>query len=48
VGFHCDNGSEYRNHTVVKLLNKLMVEEFTKSRVFNRFGGRLASFQAGE
>jgi hypothetical protein len=32
LGFHCDNGSEYINHTVVKLLNKLLVEEFTKSR----------------
>ena len=32
LGFHCDNGSEFINHTVVKLLNKLLVEEFTKSR----------------
>jgi hypothetical protein len=31
-GFHADNGSEYINHPVVKLLNKLHVEEFTKSR----------------
>ena len=31
LGFHCDNGSEYLNHTVVELLNKLLVE-FTKSR----------------
>lgn len=30
-GFHSDNGSEYVNHTVAKLLNKLQVE-FTKSR----------------
>jgi hypothetical protein len=29
--FHCDNGSEFINHTVAKLLNKLLVE-FTKSR----------------
>lgn len=34
AGFHCDNGSEYLNHRVVKLLNKLMVEEFTKSRAY--------------
>lgn len=32
VGFHADNGSEYVNHTVAKLLNKLLVEEFTRSR----------------
>lgn len=30
--FHTDNGSEYINHQVAKLLNKLQVEEFTKSR----------------
>ena len=30
-GFHSDNGSEYINHRVAKLLNKLLIE-FTKSR----------------
>lgn len=30
-GFHADNGSEFVNHTVAKLLNKLLVE-FTRSR----------------
>jgi hypothetical protein len=30
-GFHCDNGSEFINHTVARLLEKLLVE-FTKSR----------------
>jgi transposase InsO family protein len=30
-GFHSDNGSEFINHTVAKLLDKLMVEQ-TKSR----------------
>ena len=30
-GFHSDNGSEFINHTVAQLLNKLLVE-FTKSR----------------
>lgn len=30
-GFHSDNGSEYVNHRVAKLLNKLKIE-FTKSR----------------
>jgi transposase InsO family protein len=32
LGFHADNGSEFINHTVAKLLEKLRVEEFTKSR----------------
>ena len=31
-GFHADNGSEYVNHTVAELLNKLHVGQFTKSR----------------
>lgn len=31
LGFHSDNGSEYVNHTVAKLLTKLTVEQ-TKSR----------------
>jgi len=31
-GFHADNGSEYVNHTVAKLLNKLHIGQFTKSR----------------
>ncbi len=31
LGFHSDNGSEYINHVVAKLLKKLLVE-FTKSR----------------
>jgi transposase InsO family protein len=31
-GFHSDNGSEYTNHHVAKLLNKLLIEEQTKSR----------------
>src|SRR5215469_1036943 len=31
LGFHADNGSEFINHTVAKLLDKLRVE-FTKSR----------------
>lgn len=30
-GFHCDNGSEYINHRVAKLLEKLRIE-FTKCR----------------
>ena len=31
-GFHADNGSEYINRHVAELLNKLLIEEFTKSR----------------
>ena len=31
LGFHADNGSEYINHQVAKMLDKLRVE-FTKSR----------------
>ncbi len=31
LGFHSDNGSEFVNHVVLRLLNKLHVE-FTKSR----------------
>ena len=32
LGVHADNGSEYINHQVARLLEKLRVEEFTKSR----------------
>ena len=32
MGFHTDNGSEYINHRTARLLDKLHVEEFTKSR----------------
>lgn len=31
-GFHADNGSEFINYKVADLLNRLLVEEFTKSR----------------
>ena len=33
LGFHADNGSEYINHTVSQMLNKLLAE-FTKSRAY--------------
>ena len=33
LGFHSDNGSEFINHTVAHLLNKLLIE-FTKSRAY--------------
>ena len=32
LGLHSDNGSEYINHQVARLLKKLRVEHFTKSR----------------
>src|SRR5699024_2747120 len=32
LGFHSDNGSEYVNHHVAELLEKLRFNEFTKSR----------------
>jgi len=32
LGFHTDNGSEYINRNVAALLNKLLIEEQTKSR----------------
>jgi len=47
VGFHCDNGSEFVNHTVVKLLNKLLVEEFTKSRPYRTTDNALVEGKNG-
>jgi len=32
LGLHADNGSEYINHQVARLLEKLRIEHFTKSR----------------
>ena len=32
LGFHADNSSEYVNHQVAGLLNKLHIPDFTKSR----------------
>lgn len=32
LGFHSDNGSEYVNHRVAALLDKLRIQTFTKSR----------------
>jgi len=45
-GFHCDNGSEFLNHTVAKLLNKLLVE-FTKSRAYRRTDNALVEGKNG-
>lgn len=45
-GFHSDNGSEYVNHTVSKLLNKLLIE-FTKSRARKSNDNSLAESKNG-
>lgn len=47
LGFHCDNGSEFLNYTVVKLLNKLLVEEFTKSRAYRSTDNALVEGKNG-
>ena len=31
-GFHADNGSEFINHNVARMLNRMLVSDFTKSR----------------
>lgn len=46
-GFHCDNGSEFLNHRVVKLLNKLLVGEFTKSRAYRTTDNALVEGKNG-
>jgi transposase InsO family protein len=45
-GFHSDNGSEFINHTVEKLLNKLLVEQ-TKSRPRHSNDNGLAEAKMG-
>lgn len=47
LGFHCDNGSEFLNHMVVELLNKLLVEEFTKSRAYRTTDNALVEGKNG-
>lgn len=47
LGFHADNGSEYINHRVAQLLNKLHVEEFTKSRARRSNDNALAESKNG-
>lgn len=46
-GFHCDNGSEFLNQKVVQLLNKLLVEEFTKSRAYRTTDNALVEGKNG-
>jgi hypothetical protein len=45
-GFHCDNGSEFLNYTVARLLNKLLVE-FTKSRAYRTTDNALVEGKNG-
>lgn len=47
IGFHCDNGSEFLNHNVVRLLKKLLVEEFTKSRAYKTTDNALVEGKNG-
>jgi len=47
LGFHSDNGSEYINHQVAKLLNKLLIEEQTKSRSRHSNDNALAESKNG-
>lgn len=46
LGFHSDNGSEYINHRVAGLLNKLLIE-FTKSRSRHSNDNALAESKNG-
>ncbi len=46
-GFHSDHGSEYVNYQVAALLEKLRVEEFTKSRVRRTNDNALAESKNG-
>lgn len=46
LGFHSDNGSEYINHQVAKMLDKLRVE-FTKSRPYHSNDNGLAETKNG-
>jgi transposase InsO family protein len=45
-GFHCDNGSEFLNHKVAKMLSKLLVE-FTKSRAYRSTDNALVEGKNG-
>ena len=46
LGFHCDNGSEFLNHRVAKMLGKLLVE-FTKSRAYRTTDNALVEGKNG-
>jgi hypothetical protein len=46
LGFHCDNGSEFINHSVAQMLNKLLAE-FTKSRAYRTADNALVEGKNG-
>jgi len=46
LGFHCDNGSEFLNHRVSQMLNRLLVE-FTKSRAYRTTDNALVEGKNG-
>lgn len=46
LGFHCDNGSEFLNHRVSQMLNKLLVQ-FTKSRAYRTTDNALVEGKNG-
>ena len=46
LGFHCDNGGEFLNYTVARLLHKLLVE-FTKSRPYRTTDNALVEGKNG-
>lgn len=46
IGFHCDNGSEFLNYRVAKMLDKLLVE-FTKSRAYRTTDNALVEGKNG-
>ena len=46
LGFHCDNGSEFLNHRVATMLNKLLIE-FTKSRAYRTTDNALVEGKNG-
>jgi len=46
IGFHCDNGSEFLNYQVAKMLTKLLIE-FTKSRAYRTTDNALVEGKNG-
>lgn len=46
LGFHCDNGSEFINRVVARLLEKLLIE-FTKSRAYRTTDNALVEGKNG-
>ena len=46
IGFHSDNGSEFLNHRVARLMNKLLIE-FTRSRAYRTTDNALVEGKNG-